>query len=212
MNSKVLTAVTAVLALVVLAVIVFFAAKPAPLTVAANGYENQPRLGRTDAPVKLILFENFLCEHCRAFEEEVFGQLERDYIDTGLVEVFYVNLAWGDDTRTQQAALAAECAYHQNEEAFWDYKKALFAAQDDWQTIDDLMALAASVGTLDTDDLRTCTQAARYQSEVTRDIELGDYVGIESTPSLALGSIGLQGPSYETLKSAIEQQLNQQPE
>ena len=178
----------------------------APTGTAQGGYADQPTLGQASAPVKLIMFENFLCEHCKAFEEEVFPQLERDYVDTGKVEVYYVNLAWGEE-RARLAGLAGECAYRQDEGAFWNYKTALYEAQQTWQDLDDLVMLATS-SELDTAALRTCLEEERYQDEVQRDLDLADEVGVQGTPSLVIGDQGLQGPSYDTLKRTIDAQLS----
>ena len=177
----------------------------------ASGYADQPTLGSEDAPVKLILFENFLCEHCKAFEEEAFPRIRSNYIETGEVEAYYVNLAWGPENATT-AGLAGECAYQQNEEAFWDYKSALYDAQADhegsWATTDNLVTIAReNVPALDADALRTCIEEERYVDEVQRDLDLGDTVGIQGTPSLVIGNQGLQGPSYEAIANTIDQQL-----
>ena len=174
---------------------------------AASGYADQPTLGRDDAPVKPIMIENFLCEHCKAFEEEVFPQLARDYIDTGKVEAYYINLAWGGD-RARLAGLAGECAYRQDERAFWSFKSALYQAQDAWQDVGDLEALARDVADLDASELRTCVETSRYQSEVQRDLDLADRVGIQATPSLVIGDRGFQGPSYAILQRAIDEELS----
>ncbi len=116
MTSRRLTQVT--LAVFALAAVRFFAyrqlfAPAATVSAPASGDAGQPTLGREDAPVKLILFENFLCEHCKAFEESVFPRIQSDYIDTGQVQAYYVNLAWGAEGATT-AGLAGECAYRQN--------------------------------------------------------------------------------------------------
>ena len=171
------------------------------------GYADQPTLGQSDAPVKLILFENFLCEHCKAFEEEVMPQLERDYIDTGKVEAYYVNLAWGGE-RATLAGLAGECAYRQDEVAFWTYKSALYEAQETWQGVDDLAVIAQEVDGLDAEALRACVEEGRYQDEVQRDLDLAEQVGVQGTPSLVVGNQGFQGPGYDVLRREIDAQLS----
>ena len=175
-----------------------------------SSYENQPTLGEDSAPVKMILFENFLCEHCKAFEEEVFPQVKRDYIDTGKVEAYYVNLAWGTEDATT-AALAGECAYRQNEPAFWEFKTAVYRAQggegERWATLDKLVSIAEGVDGLDAQALRSCVEEERYQDEVQRDLEIADLVGVQGTPSIIVGDQGFEGPGYSVLKRAIEQQL-----
>lgn len=205
-------ATVAVLALVVVGFLAYrqFLAPAAIVSAPASGYAGQPTLGRADAPVKLILFENFLCEHCKAFEEGVFPRIQRDYIDTGQVQAYYVNLAWGAESATT-AGLAGECAYRQDERAFWEYKRALYAAQDDhagaWAGPANLVAIAESVPALDAAELRACLADGRYLSEVQRDLELGDRVGVRGTPSIVVGTQGFEAPSYETLASAIEREL-----
>ena len=174
----------------------------------AGGYEGQPTLGSARAPVKVILFENFLCERCKLFETDVFGPLKRDYVDTGKVEVYYVNLAWGDDTAVT-AGRAGECAFAQNPAAFWPYKSALFTAQgaDGWATLDKVLEVAGSVEGLGPTALKTCITEGETQSEVTRDMTLADYVGVTGTPSVIVGGRGFEAPSYEELKAQIDAQL-----
>ena len=172
-----------------------------------RSYEGQPTLGDSSAPVKLILFENFLCDHCKALEAEVMPQLKRDYIDTGKVEAYYVNLAWGGE-RATLAGLAGECAYAQDEAAFWDYKSSLYEVQETWQGVDALAALAQDINALDAEALRTCVEEERYGDEVQRDLDLAEQVGVQGTPSLVVGNQGFQGPSYATLRREIEAQLD----
>lgn len=208
MRTRRLTLLTA--GLVILGLVAYIAydkfLAPSGLTPRASGYAGQPTLGEPGAPVKLILFENFMCEYCKAFEEEVFPQLERDYIDTGKVEAYYVNLAWGSEQATL-AGLAGECAYRQNETAFWPLKTALYEAQGRWQTAEDLIALAAGVDGLEPEALRGCLEEGRYADEVQRDLELGDRVGVEGTPSIVIGDQGFEAPSAEVLRQAIDRRL-----
>ncbi len=213
MTQRRLTLATlALLALIVVGFVAYrqFLAPAATVSAPTGGYAGQPTLGRVDAPVKLILFENFLCEHCKAFEEGVFPRIKSDYIDTGQVQAYYVNLAWGSESATT-AGLAGECAYRQDELAFWEYKRALYAAQDDhdgaWATSANLVAIARSVPALDAEELRACLADGRYLNEVQRDLELGDLVGVRGTPSIVVGTQGFEAPSYETLADAIEREL-----
>ena len=217
LNARVLTLVTALVLLG--GVAGFFIARrgaatgAVPAVADAGGYQDQPTLGDPDAPVKMILFENFLCGHCKAFEEDAFAQLKRDYIDTGKVEAYYVNLAWGE-TDAFDAGLAGECAYRQNEAAFWPYKTALFRAQgaegETWATVDTLVRVAEeNVPELDAADLRTCITEKRYENEVERDLELADYVGVQGTPSIVVGDEGFQNPSFAALGAAIDSRLTE---
>lgn len=215
MNARVLTLVTT---LVLIGGLVGFivtrrtaATGEVPALADAGGYDDQPTLGDDAAPVKVILFENFLCGHCKAFEEDAFARLKRDYIDTGKVQAYYVNLAWGEEDAFN-AGLAGECAYRQDEAAFWPYKSALFRAQGDegetWATVDTLVRVAEeSVPDLDATDLRACITEGRFEAEVERDLELADYVGVQGTPSIIVNEEGFQNPSFAALKNAIDDRL-----
>lgn len=155
-RAQFLTVVTAVLVLGAgaIAAAFLFTRPKAFTTTETSNYAGQPTLGDPNAPVKIILFENFMCEHCRQFEAEVFPQLKRDYIDTGQVEAYYVNLAWGS-RQAELGGLAGECAYSQNESAFWTYKRLLYEQQGSWQTTADLAALADTIPELDSERLET---------------------------------------------------------
>lgn len=215
MNVRVLTLVTALVLLGALAGFMVVRRSTAtgqvPALTDAGSYEDQPTLGEANAPVKVILFENFLCEHCKAFEEDTFVQLKRNYIDTGKVEAYYVNLAWGEDDAFR-AGLAGECAYRQEEATFWPYKTALFRAQgtegETWATVDTLVRVAEeNVPELDAADLRTCITERRFETEVERDLELADYVGVQGTPSIIVNDEGFQNPSFAVLQEAIDSRL-----
>ena len=52
-------------------------ARPA-VTMPTGAHEGQPTLGQADAGLRIYLFENYACVHCRTFEERVMPQLERD--------------------------------------------------------------------------------------------------------------------------------------
>lgn len=204
-RAQFLTVVTAVLVLGagVVAAAFFFTRPKAFATAETSSYAGQPTLGDADAPVKLILFENFMCEHCREFEMSVFPQLKRDYIDTGRVEVYYVNLAWGSE-QAELGGLAGECAYSQNETAFWTYERLLYEQQGNWQDASDLAALADTIPELDNARLEACIAQGETRSELKRDLRVGEYVGVEGTPSVVVGDQGFEAPSFEVLRQAIE--------
>lgn len=206
-RAQFLTVLTAVVVLGAGAIVAtFLLTQPQEIAVAASpGYAGQPALGDADAPVKLILFENFVCEHCQAFETEVFPAVKRDFIDTGRVQVLYVNLAWGEEP-SGRAALAGECAYQQSSSAFWAYKTRLFERQGDWNTTSDLAALVEGIADLDGEALETCVAQGQTQGEVERDLAVAERVGVSGTPSVVIGDQGFEAPAYETLRMAIEAQ------
>lgn len=213
-----LTLITAiVVALVITGIIIYSRLQTgnAPATTAATGtlsYEDQPALGEDDAPVKLAVFEDFKCPFCRQFDQNVLPQLTREYIDTGQAQLHFINFSFiGPDSTT--AALAGECAYRQNEAAFWDYKTIIFRAQgpesQQWATPSRLQELAENVGDLDAEALRQCINDEVHADAVAADNELARAVGVTGTPTLFVGDQQVASAlDYDAVSAAIDEALN----
>ena len=78
--------------------------------------------GEADAAVKIVVYEDFHCEHCRRFGRDILPTLQTEYIDTGAVSLEYRHLAMlGPES--VNAAAAAECAADQG--LFWPYRDLL---------------------------------------------------------------------------------------
>lgn len=129
MNTQRLTIITAVVfVLAVFGFIIFNRTHPASTGQSATGqtapdptqlsYEGQPAIGSPDAPVKIAIFEDFKCPACKYFDENVWPELENEYISTDQVQAYFINYAFlAPDSRT--AAVAGECVYQQEEALFW---------------------------------------------------------------------------------------------
>lgn len=218
MNTQRLTLITAtIVALAIIGIIIYSRFQPtttAATPTATNtelSYDAQPRLGEADAPVTLAVFEDFKCPACKFFTESVLPQIERDYIDSGQAQLYFFNFPFlGPDSTT--AALAGECAYHQNEAAFWDYKTIIFRVQgsesQEWASPSRLEDLASNLGDLDAADLRTCVDEERHADEVSADRQLGVDVGVTGTPGLFLNGQKLENANnYDAVKAAIDEAL-----
>lgn len=221
MNAKTqrLTLITAaVVAAALIAIIIYSRFQPSPSASAAPtnasaelSYDDQPRLGEADAPVVLAVFEDFKCPACGFFTQTILPQLERDYIDPGQAQLYFFNFPFlGPDSTT--AALAGECAYRQNEAAFWEFKKIIFRAQGPenqaWASAARLEELAGNLGDLDAAELRTCVEEARYTDAVGADLEMGRAAGVTGTPSLYVNGEKLESANaYAAVQAAIDEAL-----
>jgi protein-disulfide isomerase len=175
--------------------------------------ERQPMLGSLDAPVELLMFEDFNCPVCRAFILEALPRLKSEYIDQGQLRAQFINIAFfGADSTT--AALAGECAFHQDEVAFWDYRNAIYRAQGSqgegqrWATPALLVELAGEHAPgLDTAELGACIDESRYEVQVQRNHDIAKALGIAVTPVILVNGTQVASPSYEDVSAAIEQAL-----
>ncbi|MBT2583226.1 thioredoxin domain-containing protein [Planococcus sp. ISL-109] len=111
-------------------------------------------LGKEEAPVTVVEFGDFKCPSCKAWGETVYPQLVEDYVDTGEVKFSYINVLFHGDESTL-ASLAAESVYQQSPKAYWDFYKALFAAQPEqkhdaaWVTPEKVLEVAAEFPSID---------------------------------------------------------------
>jgi len=48
---------------------------------------NRITLGNKDAKITIIVYESLTCSHCASFHKDVYPQLKKNYIDTGLAKI-----------------------------------------------------------------------------------------------------------------------------
>ena len=73
--------------------------------------------GSPTAPVVMIAFADFQCPFCGRFAREVLPELEKDYLETGQVQLVYRHLPLPNHPLAIPAAQAADCAGQQGQ--FW---------------------------------------------------------------------------------------------
>jgi len=174
-------------------------------------YTGQPSLGESSAPVKVALFEDFRCGGCATFSETVFPRLQRDYVDSGDVEVFFYNFPVLG-APSVAAAQVAECVYQENAEAFWDYKK--FAFRTHLQQGQGAMTPAqlSEVATLalpdvDSGAINQCATEGWYAEAVESDIAIANEFGFNSTPTVVVDGVRVATSSYDAVRAAIDSAL-----
>src|SRR6266852_9091619 len=82
-------------------------------------------LGRPDAPVTLVEFGDFQCGFCKRFHSDAYGELKRNYIDTGKVRFVSRDLPLEFHPYAMKAAEAARCAGDQQK--YWELRDALYS-------------------------------------------------------------------------------------
>jgi protein-disulfide isomerase len=141
-------------------------------------YDSSPTLGKADAPVILLSFEDFKCAECAKHVAEVESALKTKYVDTGQVRLMYKFAA----SEAPKAAIAALCAADQGK--FPEFRDALFGKQDTWTDGDDaaMLAFAKSIG-LDEAKFSQCLKDAPGQAQLDADLAVAQQVGVPSLPA-----------------------------
>jgi protein-disulfide isomerase len=73
-----------------------------------------PFFGDERAPLTMVEFSDLQCPFCQRFSVEVFGQLKRDWIDTGRIRYFVIDFPLDFHLQARGAAHAVRCAGEQS--------------------------------------------------------------------------------------------------
>ncbi len=163
-----------------------------PLDMASIGYDQ----GSPDAPIKVIEVSDFGCGYCRVFSEEIFPEIQKEFIETGIVQWKFVPFVLGMFPNGDKAALASECAGAQGTDAFQRMRGRLFADQAGWrdtQNPDEFFAKLAKDEGLRADEFSECLVNGDRVAQVELDIRLGKALGTKGTPAFILEGAPISG-------------------
>ena len=173
---------------------------PAPPSRAKLDLSGFQMLGSKDAPVTLVEFTDYQCPYCRQFHVSVFGELKKNYIDTGKVRFYSRDLPLDQiHPNAVRAAQAGRCAADQGQ--FWKMRDLMGSNPDKL----DLESLVSEAGTLqmDTKAFRTCVESQKYKEAVQTDVLEAMKIGAEATPTFVLGKSTPQGVEGELIEGTM---------
>lgn len=162
-------------------------------------------LGRTDAPVVMIVFSDFQCPYCSKFARSTEKDLITKYVDAGVLRIEWRDFPYlGKESVT--AAYAAHAAAEQGK--FWEYHDALYAEQfrpnSGDLTTSYLTQIAERTG-LDVDEFTKDMDSALTAKLVQHDFNEGLTIGISGTPSFLINGVPIIGAMPLTdFEKAIE--------
>ena len=145
--------------------------------------QGEPTLGRQDAPVTIVEFSDYQCLYCRLFQQTVFPELKRKFIDKGLVRFVHKDLPLPYHPQAESSAAVARCAEHQN--AFWTVHDALYTEQN-CLSCKGAASIGISAG-LNEQQLQRCLQDSKTTEAVRSNKSEAELHGIRSTPTFVIG-------------------------
>ena len=95
-------------------------------TVNINAETNRIISGKEDAKITIIAYESLTCSHCANFHKDVYPQLKKDFIDTGLAKIEFRHFPL--DIAAFNAAKVAQCKNDQSLEIL----ESLYLNQQEW--------------------------------------------------------------------------------
>jgi len=170
--------------------------KRPPVSIPANvavvaadtaGFEGYV-IGSDSAPVTIIEFADFQCPACEGFDTVQWPEVYAKLVATGKVRWVYRDFPLdGPHAFSRLASHAAACAADQGK--FWEMKQKLYNYQALWAfgggQIDKFRGYAKAVGA-DVDQWQGCMESARYAGRIQAGSEIGQRIGVQSTPTFLI--------------------------
>jgi protein-disulfide isomerase len=173
--------------------------EPAKPSRARLDLRNAPMLGSKDAPLTIVEFTDYQCPFCQRFHSTVYGDLKKNYIDTGKVRFYSRDLPLDSlHPNAIRAAEAARCAGDQGQ--FWSIRE-IMSAHPDKLDLDSLVADAQQLK-LDVSKFRSCVESEKYKNEVQADVLEAMKIGADGTPAFVIGKSTPDGVDGELMVGA----------
>ena len=161
--------------------------------------------GNKDAKVTIITYESLTCGHCADFHKNVYPQLKKEFIDTGLVKIEFRNFP------LDLAALNASKIAHCKNDGKSDILHFLFENQEQWakgSKIEDINSNLKKI--LDTEkygiNIDKCINNKKVEDHILEDrINAVKKFKLNSTPTLIINNKKFDKPlNYKNLKKTLE--------
>lgn len=167
--------------------------------------DSDPQIGLKDAKVTVVLFSDFQCPYCKAFND-TFEKAINDYKDKVLF--VYKFLPLDIHPQANNAAMAGACANDQGK--FWEMDSKLYATQDTWGKTTGMASfktMAASLG-LNAAKFNQCMDNNQFKDKIGADKQMATDFGISGTPAFFVNDQFFGGVvSYDNLKKTLDDEL-----
>ena len=177
-----------------------------PVEVELSG---QPMWGQTDAPITIIDFSDFQCPFCRraAFSLKPFlGEYRNSvrlvYLNYPLDNSCNPNMTHAVHPFACLAAKASLCAHRKGSDQFWQSHDLIFENQRRLSRVYFIEELAPQVG-LTGAEMTRCLDSTELDAAILKDIELGQKIGLQGTPSIYINGRYLRGWAEPAVLRAI---------
>jgi protein-disulfide isomerase len=160
------------------------------------------------APVKIEVFSDFTCPHCKHFHEEMLPLLMKDYVVPGKVYIIDRAFQLPHEFSREAFAFAIAAARIGKYQPVAD---ALYAKQENWYTNGNIWSVVAGAlpSAADQKKVQELSKDPGVLAEIDAESHEGASDGINQTPTLVVTVGGRTyplppAPDYRLLKSMID--------
>ncbi len=161
-------------------------------------------LGRADAPVTVIEYASFTCNHCAAWTNETLPQFKARYIDTGKVRLVFRDMPTAPAQIAATAAGIARCAAPNR---FFDVAHSLMSGQAaafEKGDARDWFAAAVAASGRSQEQIEACMKDPATSQALQAEVEGAVAAGVTGTPSFFVNGKRVSDHSLEALSAAID--------
>ena len=171
----------------------------------SNAEVNRIVAGNKDAKITIIAYESLTCSHCADFHKNVYPQLKKDYIDTGLVKIEFRHFPL--DVAAFNASKISQCKSNESLKIL----NSLYSNQQAWvrgknmeEINDNLKTFIKNQG-FDL-DFEKCINDKKIEDYVLNDrIEGTKKFKVNATPTIIINNKKFEKPlNYKNLKKSLE--------
>jgi protein-disulfide isomerase len=177
------------------------------------------RIGSDDAPVKIVVFSDFMCGGCAAFSLYERPKI-MPWIERGEAQYIAYDFPLGGRfVHGFIASRAARCAGDQplagtvDGTAYWPYQDRLYSYQGSWagqrDVLDTFVGYAGEVG-IDQRAFEQCLRSDRHADVVTANRMVGDQLGVNSTPTVLVNNRRVSGQTINQMGDQVIRILQEQ--
>ena len=170
-----------------------------------NAEEKRIIVGNKNAKITIIAYESLTCSHCADFHKNVYPQLKKDYIDTGLVKIEFRHFPL--DVAAFNASKISQCKSNESLKIL----NSLYSNQQAWvrgknveEINDNLKTFIKNQG-FDL-DFEKCINDKKIEDYVLNDrIEGTKKFKVNATPTIIINNKKFEKPlNYKNLKKSLE--------
>ena len=162
-------------------------------------------VGNKDAKITIIAFESLTCSHCANFHKNVFPELKKEFLDTGIAKIEFRHFPL--DIAAFNASKVSQCKNDGNS----DILQSLYANQQKWvkgssieEANKNLKKFLKSEGF--SIDFDTCINNKEIEDFVLNDrIDGAKNFKVNATPTIIINDEKFEKTlNYKNLKKALE--------
>ena len=162
-------------------------------------------VGNKDAKITIIAFESLTCSHCANFHKNVFPELKKEFLDTGIAKIEFRHFPL--DIAAFNASKVAQCKNDGNS----DILESLYANQQKWvkgssiqEANKNLQKFLKNEGF--SIDFDSCVNNKEIEDFVLNDrIDGTKNFKVSSTPTIIINNKKFEKTlNYKNLKKALE--------